>query len=305
MDGDIKDAAAAAEGKALALVFVDDQGRNTVPSKPAVSSLSAVSVRLIKAVAARNPNTVVVLNIGTPVIVNEWVNDSHVKAVLNMWHSGQEGGTAIARLLLGQANPSGHATVTWPKYETDTVEGYDQPRGLYPGDTTGSHLERVNGDGNTPSVESQGIYSGYRYYDMLGVPVQFPFGYGLSYTTFKFAALTLQPEKDGTVDVTFAVTNSGRVAGATVAQVYVGPGPDVGGVQQATRSLRGFERVYLEPGETKRLTIELDARSFQYWSESRQQWITNYGSRTIFAGDADEPSSLPLSATIVLAEGSE
>jgi beta-glucosidase len=76
-------------------------------------------------------------------------------------------------------------------------------------------------------------------------------------------------------------------------------------VQQATRSLRGFERVYLEPGETKRLTIELDARSFQYWSESRQQWITNYGSRTIFAGDADEPSSLPLSATIVLAEGSE
>ena len=305
MDGDIQDAAAAAEGKALALVFVDDQGRNTVPSKPAVSSLSAVSVRLIKAVAARNPNTVVVLNIGTPVIVSEWVNDSHVKAVLNMWHSGQEGGTAIARLLLGQANPSGHATVTWPKYETDTIEGYNQPRGLYPGDTTGSHLERVNGDGNTPSVESQGIYSGYRYYDMLGVPVQFPFGYGLSYTTFKFAALTLQPEKDGTVDVTFAVTNSGRVAGAAVPQVYVGPGPAVDGVQQSLRSLRGFDRVYLEPGESRQVTINLDERSFQYWSEPSQQWVTNFGSRTIYVGDADEPSSLPLSAALRLIKQSE
>jgi len=86
---------------------------------------------------------------------------------------------------------------------------------------------------------------------MLGVPVQFPFGYGLSYTTFKFAALTLQPEKDGTVDVTFAVTNSGRVAGAAVPQVYVGPGPAVDGVQQSLRSLRGFDRVYLEPGEVQ------------------------------------------------------
>jgi beta-glucosidase len=131
--------------------------------------------------------------------------------------------------------------------------------------------------------------------------VQFPFGYGLSYTTFRFSDLKLDPKTNGTVAVTFGVTNTGRVAGAAVAQVYVGPGPEVEGVQQAIRSLRGFERVYLEPGETKRVTIDLDQRSFQYWSEPRQQWVTNYGSRTIFADDADEPSSLPLSATIVLA----
>ena len=135
--------------------------------------------------------------------------------------------------------------------------------------------------------------------------MQFPFGFGLSYSTFKYSGLQLHPKQDGTVSVTFNVTNLSPVAGATVAQVYVGPGPGVGGVQQAIRSLRGFERVYLEPGKTKLVTIELDARSFQYWSEPRQQWITNYGSRTIFAGDADELSSLPLSATIVLAEGSE
>jgi len=190
------------------------------------------------------------LNTGTPAIVKEWIDNPNVKALLNMWHSGQEGGTAAARLLLGQANPSGHVTVTWPRDNVDTIATYNQLRGLYPGDSPGIHLERVKGRDETPSVESQGIYSGYRYYDELGIPVQFPFGYGLSYTTFRFSDLKLDPKTNGTVAVTFGVTNTGRVAGAAVAQVYVGPGPEVEGVQQATRSLRGFERVYLEPGET-------------------------------------------------------
>jgi beta-glucosidase len=302
VDGDIDDAAAAAESKALAVVFVDDQGRNTVPDKPAISSLGPTDVRLIKAVAAKNPNTVVVLNTGTPAVVKEWIDDPNVKAVLNMWHSGQEGGTATARLLLGQANPSGHVTVTWPRENTDTIATYNQPRGLYPGDMAGIHLERVNGDGDNPSVETQGIYSGYRYYDNLGLPVQFPFGFGLSYTLFQFSALTLRPKEDDTVAVTFSVRNSGSVAGAAVPQVYVGPGPAVDGVQQALRSLRGFDRVYLEPGESKQMTIELDRRSFQYWSEPKQRWVTNYGNRTIYVGDADEPSFLPLSAAFKLAE---
>ena len=301
LDGDINDAARAAEGKALALVFVDDQGRNTVPDNAAISSVDQADLRLIKAVAARNPNTVVVLNTGTPVVVREWIDDPNVKAVLNMWHAGQEGGTATARLLLGHANPSGHVTLTWPKYETDTVAGYNQPRGLYLGDTAGPHPERVNGEGdNTPSVQSQGIYSGYRYYDNLGIPVQFPFGFGLSYTTFKFSALKLEPEIDGKLNVTFSVANSGNVAGAAVPQVYVGSGPAVDGVQQSVRSLRGFDRVYLKPGETRQVTVELDARSFQYWSESKQSWVTNFGSRTIYVGQADEPSLLPLSATVSL-----
>jgi beta-glucosidase len=301
LDGDIDDAAKVAEGKALALVFVDDQGRNTVPDNPAISSLGPADLRLIKAVAARNPNTVVVLNTGTPILVRECIDDPNVKAVLNMWHAGQEGGTATARLLLGHANPSGHVTLTWPKYETDTVAGYNQLRGLYPGDTAGPHPERVNGEGdNTPSVQSQGIYSGYRYYDNLDVPVQFPFGFGLSYTTFKFSALKLEPERDDKLNVTFSVTNSGKVAGAAVPQVYVGSGPAVDKVQQSVRSLRGFDRVYLEPGEIRQVTVELDARSFQYWSESKQQWVTNYGSRIIYVGEADGSPFLPLSATFDL-----
>jgi beta-glucosidase len=160
------------------------------------------------------------------------------------------------------------------------------------------------GDRDMPArvclTKSQGIYSGYRYYDNLGVPVQFPFGYGLSYTNFKFSALKLAPNEDGTVSVTFTVTNTGRMAGAAVPQVYVGPGPAVDGVQQAVRSLRGFDRVYLEPGQAKALTISLDQRSFQYWGEPRQQWVTNFGSRTIFVGEADAPAFLPLSATLQL-----
>ena len=302
INGDIAEAAAAAEGKALALVFVDDEGRNNVPNAPALSSLSAAQVQLVRAVAAKNHNTVVVLNTGTPPITREWIDDPNIKAVLNMGQSGQEGGTATARLLLGQANPSGHVTITWPKDNNDTIEGYNQLRGLYPGDTAGTHLDRVNGTGENASTQSQGIYSGYRYYDNLEIPVQFPFGYGLSYTTFKFSALKLEAKEDGTVSVTFNVRNTGRTGGAVVPQVYVGAGPAVEGVQQSVRSLRGFERVYLEPGQARQTTVQLDQRSFQYWSEPGQRWVTNYGSRTIFVGEADALPLLPLSGTVKVME---
>jgi beta-glucosidase len=156
--------------------------------------------------------------------------------------------------------------------------------------------------GENPSVQSQGIFSGYRYYDNLDVPVQFPFGFGLSYTSFKFSDMKLEPKNDGTVRVTFGVRNTGRSAGAVVPQVYVGPGPEIVGVQQAVRSLRGFDRVYLEPGQVKQVSIDLDQRSFQYWNEPRQQWVTNYGNRSVFVGEADAPSYLPLSATVKLIE---
>jgi beta-glucosidase len=303
--GDIEDAATAAKGKAMAIVFVNDQGRDVVTPAPAqgtpVSSLNPDQVALIRAVAAANPNTVVVLNTGTPVIVKEWIGNPGVKALLNMWHAGQEGGTATARLLLGHANPAGHTSITWPLNGNDTIHGYQQKTGLYAEDTAGSHPERLNGAGNGNSVMTQGIYSGYRYYDQLGVPVQFPFGFGLSYTTFKFAALRTSPRADGGLDVTFDVRNTGDREGAAVPQVYVGAGPAVTGVQQAVRALRGFDRVVLKPGEQCRVTIALGVRSFQYWSEKEQQWVTNAGPRRVYVGDASSPDHLPLSADIVVA----
>jgi beta-glucosidase len=299
-NGDIEDAATAAEGKSMALVFVHDEGRNVVPTKQTVSSLNSAQLQLIQAVAAKNANTVVVLNTGTPVVVKEWIDNPNVKAVLNMGHSGQEGGTATARLLLGQANPSGHTTVTWPKDNGDTIHGFLQKAALYPGDTTGSHPDRLNGSVKEPSKETQGIYSGYRYYDQLGLPVQFPFGFGLSYTTFKYSGLKLTAEKNDVVNVEFEIENTGKISGVAVPQVYVGPGPAVSGVQQAVRSLRGFDRVSLAPGQITHIAIPLDQRSFQYWSEPRQQWVTNAGLRTIFVGEADASAYLPLSASIVV-----
>src|SRR6201986_2111195 len=123
---------------------------------------------------------------------------------------------------------------------------YNHTKPLSPGYTTGPHPERLGGGAGGTTQETEGIYTGYRYYDEEGAPVRFPFGYGLSYTTFGFSNLKLAAQPDGTVQVDFAVTNTGSVPGDEVPQVYVGPGPDVPGIQQAVRSLRGFDRVSLQ-----------------------------------------------------------
>jgi beta-glucosidase len=317
--GDIDDAAAAAVGKKAAIVFVNDGvGASSTTPNPDIAGttisgttqLSAASTNLINAVSAANPNTIVVMDTANPVLMPWFAN---VKSVLEMWFAGQEGGTATARVLLGLANPGGHSSMTWPKNGTDTIWGYNEPAGaLYPGSKGGTHPERLNGNGGCAviagsgatcpaagtTVESEGIYAGYRYFDKLGITPQVPFGYGLSYTSFAFQNLNLVPKLDGTVDVNFDVTNTGARAGDEVAQVYVGPGPDHPGIQQAVRSLRGFDRVSLAAGQTRHETITLDRRSFQYWDETTQQWLSNYGARTISVGDADATANLPLSGVV-------
>src|SRR4051812_40541598 len=316
--GDIDDAAAAAVGKKAAIVFVND-GVGAVSTTPdpdhpgttisAPTQLSDANNKLVSAVAAVNPNTIVVMNTANPVLM-PWFNS--VKSVLEMWFAGQEGGTATARVLLGLANPSGHSSMTWAKNATDTIWGYNEPAGaLYPGAAGGRHPERLNGNGGcaviagsgatcaaaSGTVESEGIYAGYRYFDKLGIQPQIPFGYGLSYTSFQYSNLSLTPKLDGTVDAAFDIKNTGTRAGADAAQVYVGAGPDRAGIQQAVRSLRGFERVDLGAGETRHVTISLDQRSFQYWDENTQQWLNDQGKRTIWVGDSSSTANLPLSGT--------
>jgi beta-glucosidase len=319
--GDALDAAAAARGKAAAVVFVNDNGIQTIdqdaytPPTTGVAALPNAQVQLINAVAAANSNTIVVMNTADPVIVKPWIDNPNVKAVLQMWNAGSEGGTATARLLLGQANPGGHTTITWPANPQDTIWGYNQTKPLYPADTTGPHPERLNGTTNTDDADcnsylpapspctktqlTQGIYSGYRYHDQQGLTPEFPFGYGLTYTNFRFSGLKLTPSGSGT-DVSFTVTNTGTRAGTEVAQVYVGAGPQIPGVQQAVRSLRGFQRLTLQAGQAQKATIHLDARAFQYWDEMRQQWTTDPGQRRIWVGDANAPANLPLSGTTTI-----
>ncbi|WP_405776114.1 glycoside hydrolase family 3 C-terminal domain-containing protein [Streptomyces sp. NBC_00859] len=586
-DGDISDAAAAAKGKSKAIVFVGagNTGQLTDPADPDMvpEELPAGQVALIKAVAAANPNTSVVLNTSGPVITASWIHD--VRSVLDMWQPGQEGGTATARLLLGLANPSGRTVTTWPQGSKDTLFGNDQNQGLFPGDATGTHPERVGGtakptgqvpvcetdtvcqgedaklngpaiavdhrnytgsgfasgflgdndslryqvspgtagtyrlkvryanatgskrslrvavdtgparllalpdtggtdnwstaqvslrlgagphtvrlfrsgsdstsgdvdvdslgltapgahfptaanslgglfecsaavtcelerghisgtglgtatdhagysgegfvagftregdraqvnlpsdagdytlqlrygnatgsaqkltvdidgkarhislpalsDWNTWSVRtvgvsltagihrisilrgsedsgnvnidsialtadgaryparqaaSFGIYAGYRYYDQLGMAVQFPFGWGLSYTDFAYSAPAVTATNDGGLKVTYTIRNTGSQAGSAVAQVYLGPPSErPNGVEFAPRALAGFDHVSIAAGASRTVTTHVDPRALQYWSTSGQRWTRTHGARDVFVGPADSPHQL-------------
>jgi beta-glucosidase len=306
-NGDIADAAAAAKGKKLAVVFLNDNNATTTIPNPYGSSpatisspeaLTAANTQLVEAVAAANPNTVVVLNTINPVLM-PWIGS--VKSVLEMWFSGEEGGTSTARLLLGLANPSGHTDITWPANATDTIWGYNETAPLYSGDTTGPHLERLNGGTGGTTDETEGIYNGYRFFDKEGITPLFPFGWGLSYTSFNYSGLRVARSSDGGLQVSVRVTNTGSDPGSAVAQVYLGaPSNAPAGIQFAVRQLSGFGRVTLNPGQSTVVSVHVPLRQLQYWSSAQQKWITASGSRTVYVGDADALSSLPQRATVTI-----
>jgi len=302
--GDEAAAIAAARHASKVVVFADCTcvSENTLISGT-VNRLDAGPTQLIEDMSKANRNTIVVTNVDVATLM-PWL--SQVKAVLQMWYPGSEGGTSTARLLLGLADPSGHLTSTWPRNATDTIFGYDETKPLYPGDTTGTHPERLTGTANSglgPFVDwTEGIYVGYRFFDKEGIRPLFPFGWGLSYTTFRYSRLSVSPSGAG-LNVAFDVTNTGRVAGAAVPQVYIGPAPAVPpGVQQAVRSLAGFDRIGLGPGRTRHLVIHLgpgpdvdgwgDRRAFEYWDTTKQAWETAPGQRTVWVGSADARADL-------------
>jgi beta-glucosidase len=309
--GDIADAAAAAAGKKMAVVFLNDQGASTTIPNPygtspatisAPASLSAASTQLVEAVAAANPNTVVVLNTANPVLM-PWIGS--VKSVLEMWFSSQEGGTSTARLLLGLANPSGHTDISWPANATDTIWGYNETVPLYSGDTAGPHLERLNGGTGGTTNETEGIYNGYRFFDKEGITPLFPFGYGLSYTSFGYSGLHVTRAFDGGLTVAVRVTNTGTDTGSAVPQVYLGaPSAQPAGIQFAVRQLAAYDRVTLRPGQSADVTLHVPLRQLQYWSAAKQQWITAAGSRAVYVGTADSPASLPLQAQVTIPSSS-
>jgi hypothetical protein len=222
-----------------------------------------------------------------------------VKSVLEMWFSGEEGGTSTARLLLGLANPGGHTDISWPASATDTIWGYNETVPLYAGDTTGPHPERLGGGPGGTTDETEGIYNGYRFFDKEGITPLFPFGWGLSYTSFGYSHLHVTRVSDGGLDVTARVTNTGPVAGDAVPQVYLGaPSGQPAGIQFAVRQLSQFDRVTLEPGQSTDVTMNVPLRQLQYWSSGQQQWLTAAGTRTVYVGDADSLAALPLRATV-------
>jgi beta-glucosidase len=244
--------------------------------------------QLISDVAAVNPNTIVVLNVSQPIAM-PWL--SEVKAVLQMWWPGDEGGPATARLLLGQANPAGRLPFTWPRRLEDTPS-HDP-----------AHPER-SGDGvDGKTTFSEGLLVGYRWFDHEKIKPLFPFGFGLSYTTFTYSNLKTSRSPDGGFDVHVEIRNTGAVAGDEVVQVYVDkPVSSLPGVQFADRILAGFERVSLLPGESKRLSIHIAARQLQYWSSAEHKWVTPPGIRSFSVGGSSRDRELQGRLTLSGAE---
>jgi beta-glucosidase len=243
-----------------------------------VFDLPEAQDELIEKVAAANPRTVVVLNTGGPVAM-PWKD--HVRAILEMWYPGQEGGWATADVLLGRASPGGKLPVTFPARLEDTpARAPGHPERLAPPQTP---LLPGGTNPNAPLVTfSEGPAVGYRWYDQQGIAPLFPFGHGLSYAAFEYSSLTLRPAAGG-LEASFTLRNAGPVRAAEVPQVYVGP-PGNPPVPMVLRSLAGFERVELAPGRSARVAIPIDARQFSYWSPETHAWVMPAGARPVFVG---------------------
>lgn len=232
--------------------------------------------KLIEAVAQANPNTVVVLHNGSPVEM-PWL--PRVKAVLEAYLGGQAVGIATVRVLYGDVNPSGHLAETFP------VKLSDNPSYLFYG-----------GEGNEADYR-EGVFVGYRYYDRKEMEVLFPFGHGLSYTTFAYSNLRLSAQRitdQDTLTATVTVTNTGSRAGKTVVQLYVGD--PVSSVFRPVRELKGFEKVELQPGESKEVTFTLGKRAFAYWNTQLHDWYVESGDFTIEIGQSSR--HIDVSATV-------
>jgi beta-glucosidase len=240
---------------------------------------------LVSAVAAANPNTIVVVQAGGPVAM-PWINQ--VSGVLDNWFPGQEDGDTIAPILFGDVDPSGHLPQTFPVSLSDSpIQSAGQYPGITePGDSVGPH-----------STYSEGLLVGYRWYDAKKITPLFPFGYGLSYTSYSYSNLRLTPKTSDTAVARFTVTNTGRVAGADVAQAYVAM-PTAAG--EPPRQLKGFQRVSLAPGRSKTVTISLPATSFIHWDDSQNTWTISPGRYTVYVGDSSAMANLPLQGTLSL-----
>jgi beta-glucosidase len=268
-------AASAAAAASVAIVFAN-LGESEGSDLTSID-LGTTQDNLITSVAAANPNTIVVLNTGSAVTM-PWL--SSVKGVLEAWYPGQGDGTAIASVLYGNSDPSGHLTVTFP---TSLSEVPASTTAQWPG--TGGNVEY-----------SEGIDVGYRWYDSQNLTPLFPFGYGLSYTTFSFSNLHVGSlTAGGAATVTATVTNTGSRSGADVAQLYV-TDPSASG--QPPLQLEGFQRVNLAAGASTTVTFTLTQQNLQYWNSSSSTWATPAGNYTVSVGDSS--ASLPLTGTLAV-----
>ena len=270
----------AAKAASTAVVVVSDDTESEATDRLSLNLPSAQD-ELISAVAAANPHTVVVINAGAPVVM-PWLNQ--VAGVLDAWYPGQSSGTALASVLFGQTDPSGHLPVTFP-----------QNLSQVPASTTA----QFPGNGTTVQY-SEGLDIGYRWYNAKDIQPLFPFGYGLSYTTFAYSNLRVTPVVNGTQDVRVSatVTNVGNRSGADVAQLYVTDPPAAG---EPPRQLKGFQRVSLAPGQSTRVQFTVTPSDISWFDTSAPDssatgggWSQSAGLYQVYVGDSAGLSNLPL-----------
>ena len=259
---DVAEAVKAARAAESVVLFAyedatENQDRTTL-------ALPGHQTELIEAVTAVNPRTTVVLNTSSSTSM-PWLE--RTAAVLQMYYPGQEGAAATAAVLFGDCDPGGRLTQTFPVDDDRHPVAGDVRR--YPG---------VNG------VEeySEGVHVGHRWYDAEDVRPLFPFGHGLSYTSFAYEDLGVERTGDG-LEVVFTVRNTGRRDGVDIPQVYVGPSPDLQ-IDRAERVLGGYQRLALKAGESRRVTVRVDERTLSSWNAERHGWVLGTGRRTVWVG---------------------
>lgn len=276
----IDKAVKAAKGKDVVLLFIGltdafesegyDRSHINMPSS---------HITLINEILKVNKNVVVVLSCGSPVEIGNW--DEKVRGILNLYLGGQAGGEAAYNLIYGKANPSGKLAETFPVKEQDFI---------------GSKYFRM---GPRTVEYREGVYVGYRYYDSANKPVKYPFGYGLSYTQFEYSNLRASASAINEGDdysITFTIKNIGKVAGAEVAQVYVNDVEST--LYRPAKELKGFKKVYLEPGQEKDVTISLDSRAFAYYNVAINDWHVESGDFRILVGASSRDIKLETTVSV-------
>ena len=239
--------------------------------------LSKKQVKLIKKTVEKNPKTIVVLINGSPIAMSEWIDD--VPAILEGWYPGMEGGRALAKILFGDHNPSGKLPITFPK----TLE--DSP----------AHKSKRTFPGDDKVYYEEGIFVGYRHFDQENIDPLFPFGFGLSYTTFETSNVRLvsgQIPSDGMLEIKAEIKNTGEMRGAEVLQAYIQyPDSDV---LHPPKELKGFTKVWVDPQETQEATIEIQGKDLAYYNDENHDWEIPKGKYTLLIGTSsrDLPHSL-------------
>ena len=325
----------AAEQNDTVVVFAYSQANNvgsTLESTTLKLSDDQQTMILDVAEAAHSNGNkvVVVLNNSAAVVMEDWIDEAD--AILEMYYPGQRGGVATANLLTGEVNPSGKLAFTIPKKDSDTLVTYsqeafdnfkvqiedaqtnnvlatnadeeeeDEEAGGFP--DFGGGFPGFGGGGSYEMTYSEGIYTGYRWYDKMNVEPEYDFGYGLSYTTFSYSNMAVTESREegesAGYDVSFTVTNTGDVTGSEVAQVYLGEAQVPDGIQSAVYQLAGYEKVKdLEPGESRNVTIHVTERALSYWNSNQEElnvnddgtkdkWTVAEGVRTIYVGSSSD-----------------